>query len=102
MLRLLRDIGYLAILCVMVVGVGGVIYHAIGRDGWIERFFSGVMSQGVTTALVILAGVVYAGWLIRRWLIASQRHALFNDILMYGMVALGLAFIARWMLSGGL
>jgi hypothetical protein len=99
MVRLLRDIGYFAILCLMVVGVGGVIYHAIGRDGWIERFMSGVLSQGVTTALVILGGLVYAGWLIRRWLIATQRNALFNDLLMYGMVALGLVFIARWMMG---
>ena len=97
MQRLLRDIGYFIILCLMVIGVGGVIYHAIGKDGWIEQFLSGVLSQGITTALVILAGVVYAGWLIRRWLIASQRHALFNDFLMYGMVALGLVFIGRWM-----
>ncbi|RPI45171.1 MAG: hypothetical protein EHM59_10855 [Betaproteobacteria bacterium] len=94
---LLRDIGYFVILCLMVVGVGGVIYHAIGRDGWIEQFIGGVLGQGITTALVILAGVVYAGWLIRRWLIATQRNALFNDILMYGMVALGLVFVVRWM-----
>ncbi len=99
MVRLLRDIGYFVILCLMVVGVGGVIYHAIGRDGWIERFISGMLSQGITTALVIVAGVAYAGWLIRRWLIATQRNALFNDLLMYGMVALGLFFMGRWMMG---
>jgi hypothetical protein len=97
MVRLLRDIGYFVILCLMVVGVGGIIYHAIGRDGWIEHFISGMLSQGITTALVILAGVAYAGWLVRRWLIATQRNALFNDMLMYGMVALGLFFVGRWM-----
>ena len=100
MKRLLRDIGYFIILCLMIVGVGGVIYHAIGREGWIERFMSGVLSQGISTAVVVLIGVVYAGWLIRRWLIATQRHALLNDFLMYGMVALGLVFITRWLMSG--
>jgi hypothetical protein len=99
MVRLLRDIGYFVILCLMVIGVGGVIVNAIGRDGWIERFISGVLGQGITTALVILVGVVYAGWLIRRWLIATQRNALFNDLLMYIMVALGLFFLGRWMIA---
>ena len=94
MIRLLRDIGYFIILCLMIIGVGGVLYHAIGRDGWIEGFVSGVLSQGISTALVVLIGVVFIGWLIRRWLIATQRNALFNDFLMYGMVALGLFFVA--------
>jgi hypothetical protein len=98
--RLLRDIGYFVILCLMVVGVGGVIYHAIGRDGWIEKLLGDVLSRGISTALVVLAGLVYAGWLIRRWLIATQRHALFNDFIMYGMVALGLVFIGRWLMGG--
>jgi len=99
MTRLLRDIGYFIILCLMIIGVGGVLYHAIGREGWIESFMSGVLSQGISTAVVVLIGVVYAGWLIRRWLIATQRNALFNDMLMYGMVALGLVFVGRWMMG---
>ncbi len=102
MTRLLRDIGYFVVLCLMILGVGGVMYHAIGEDGWIERFFGGVLDQGVGTILAVLVGLVLAGWLIRRWLIASQRHALFNDFLMYGMVALGVLFVGRLLMNGSL
>ena len=100
MLRLLRDIGYFIILCLMVVGVGGILYHTIGAGGWIERLLGDMFGLGPTTAIAILVGVVFAGWLIRRWLIASQRNALFNDFLMYGMVALGLLFLGRWLIGG--
>lgn len=38
MTKLIRDIGYFAIFGLMIVGLIGVMYHAIGEDGWIERF----------------------------------------------------------------
>lgn len=100
MTRLLRDIGYFCVLALMIIGVGGIIYHAVGKDGWIERITDGVFGQSIGTALVVLTGLVVAGWLTRRWLIASQRNALFNDFLMYGMVALGVIFLGRWLLQG--
>lgn len=100
MTRLLRDIGYFCVLVLMIIGVGGIIYHAVRKDGWVEGVMGGVFGQSVGTALVVLAGLAVAAWLARRWLIASQRHALFNDFLMYGMVALGVIFLGRWLLQG--
>ena len=102
MSRLLRDIGYFLILLVMIVGLTGIIYHTIGVDGWLERFFGGLLQQDLATVVALLAGVALAGWLARRWLIATQTNALFNDFLMYAMVALGLVFLARLVLYGSL
>lgn len=98
--RLLRDIGYFAILILMVIGIGGVIYHAVGEDGWIGRLLGGVLNEGIASAIGIVLGAAVAGWFIRRWLIATQRHKLFNDFLMYAMVALGLFFLGRLLLQG--
>jgi hypothetical protein len=100
MTRLIRDIGYFAILCLMITGVGGVMYHAVGKDGWIERVVGGVLQQGIGSAIGILIGVVIAGWIVRRWLIATQTNALLNDFLMYGLVALGVLFVGRLVLHG--
>ncbi len=102
MKRLLRDIGYFVILGLMIIGVGGLVYHAVGADGWIGRFLGGVLDQGFGTILAVLIGLAVGGWLTRRWFIASQRHALFNDFLMYGMVALGVLFLGRWLMHGTL
>jgi hypothetical protein len=102
MKRLLRDIGYFLVVVVMIVGITGVMYHAIRADGWIERFFGGLLHHGISTIVVILLGIMLIGWLARRWLVATQANALFNDFLMYAMVALGIAFVARLVLYGTL
>jgi hypothetical protein len=100
--RLLRDIGYFLIVLLMVIGITGVIYHAIGDSGWIERFFGGLLDQGVSAIVLIILGVLLVYWFARRWLIASQANALFNDLLMYAMVALGIFFLGRLVLHGSL
>jgi len=100
--RLLRDIGYFFILALMIIGITGVIYHAIGNDGWIERFFGSVLDHGFMAIVLIVLGVLLIGWLARRWMIASQANALFNDFLMYAMVALGVLFLGRLLMYGSL
>jgi len=100
--RLLRDIGYFLVLLLMILGVTGAIYHAIGKDGWIEQFLGGLLHQHLAAALVVLAGVAAAGWLVRRWLFATRTNVVFNDLLMYAMVALGLVFLLRLYLYGNL
>lgn len=102
MKRLLRDIGYFFVLVLMVIGVTGVIYHAIGENGWIERFFGGLLNQALSTIAAILLGLLLMGWLARRWLMASQANALLNDFLMYAMVALGVLFLGRVVMYGTL
>ena len=100
MKRLMRDIGYFAIFCLMILGITGVLSHALGRDGWIDRFLGVIVDQGIG----ILVGVVITGaviwWLGRRILLATQTNKAFNDILMYGLVVLGLFFVARLLLHG--
>ena len=100
--RLLRDIGYFFILALMIIGITGVIVHSVGPEGWIERFFGGILDHGIMAVVLGLLGVLLIGWLARRWLIANQANALFNDFLMYAMVALGMFFLGRLILYGGL
>ena len=100
--RLLRDIGYFFVLALMVVGVTGIIYHAIGEGGWIERFFGELFDRDISAIAVILLGLALAGWLARRWLAANQANALFNDFVLYAMVALGVLFLGRLVMYGAL
>src|SRR5262245_65518616 len=100
MKRLLRDIGYFAVFCLMILGIMGVLYHALGKDGWIEKFLGSIIDQGIG----ILLGVVIAGaviwWLGRRMLLATQTNKAINDLMMYGFIALGLFFVARLLMHG--
>ena len=102
MKRLLRDIGFFAIFCLMILGIVGVLAHAIGRGGWIERFLGTVIDEGIG----IIIGVLIAGaamwWVGRRILLATQTNKAFNDALMYGLIALGVFFFARLLIYGTL
>jgi hypothetical protein len=98
--RLIRDIGYFAIFCLMVLGIIGVLYHALGKDGWIDKVMGGLFRHEVGTVIGILLGVGASWWLGRRLMHVTQTNALFNDFLMYGLVALGLLFAGRLLLNG--
>ena len=100
MKRLLRDIGYFSVFCLMILGIVGVLVHALGKDGWIERALGAMVDQGVG----IIIGVVITGavvwWIGRRILLATQANKGFNDVLMYGLVALGVFFFVRLLMHG--
>jgi len=99
-MKLLRDMGYFGILCLMVLGVGGLIYHAVGKEGWIDRLLGGLFHHGIGTAVGLVIGTSAILWVGRRWMLATQSNQLFNDFLMYGMVALGLFFVGRYAMLG--
>src|SRR5262245_16635451 len=95
MQRLLRDLSYFAIFCLMILGIIGVLYHALGKDGWIDKVLGGVIDQGIGIILGVIIGGAIIWWIGRRILLATQANKRFNDVLMYGLVALGVFFFAR-------
>lgn len=101
-MRLVRDIGYFLVLCLMILGVGGIMYHAIGKGGWIDRALGGLMHHGFGTGVGVLLAVGVAFWLVRRWASDLRAHRLFSDFLLYGVVGVGLFFAGRLLISGSL
>ena len=55
--RLLRGRHGLILLGVLVLGIGGVMYHAMGKDGWINRVLGGIFHHGLGSALAIITGI---------------------------------------------
>jgi len=101
-MKLLRDIAYFAIFCLMVLGIGGVMYHAVGKGGWIERGFGGAFDQGLGAAVALLVGGGLIVWFGRRWMVGKRSQTILNDFLLYGVVVLGLVFAGRLILYGSL
>ena len=92
--------GSFVILVLVVLGIGGTMYHAIGSDGLVVNLFSRLLSQNFVIALVGLVALGLAFWLGRRWLRDTQANQLFNDGLMYTVAALGLVYAVRlWFLG---
>ena len=100
MKRLLRDIGYFGVFALMVLGIIGVMYQAVGKDGWIDKFLGEIINRGVGVAIGVVVGIGVVVWLGQRVLHATRTNALFNDFLMYGFMALGILFLGRLLLHG--
>jgi hypothetical protein len=87
--------GSFVILVLVILGIGGTMYHAIGSDGLVVTLFSRLLSQNFVIALVGFVALGLAFWLGRRWLRDTQANRLFNDGLMYAVAALGFVYAVR-------
>lgn len=92
----------LLLLCLLILGLGGLVYKAIGPDGWLEstlgRIWEAHPTYAITGTLALLIG---GAWLHRR----LEQLPLFGrggDWLVYGCLAFGLFFAVRLIATGGL
>jgi len=101
-MRLIRDLGYFLIFCLMLLGIGGTMYHAMGKEGWVDRVLGSIFHHGLGTALVGIFGAAIVIWYFRRMTVARRSANALNDLWMYGVIALGLLFAGRLMIYGHL
>jgi hypothetical protein len=92
----------LLLLCLLILGLGGLVYKAVGPDGWLESTLDLIWSSHPTSAILGgLALLIGATWLPRR----LEKLPLFGrggDWLVYGCLAVGLFFALRLIATGGL
>ena len=90
----------LAVLLLVLAGIGGTIYKVISPDGWLAQAFGRSLSAGVA-ALGSLALVGGLAWFSRSWGEVSRR-TLVSDFLVYGFAAAGFLYLAQIWMRGGL
>ena len=92
----------LAVVVLALLGMGGVVYHALAPSGWLHPWLARLWTNHPgMTALVVLAVATMA--------VASrskvQGRPAFHgrsDAPLYLFVALGSFFVARWILNGAM
>ena len=90
----------LAVLLLVLAGIGGTIYKVISPDGWLAQAFGRSLSAGAA-ALGSLALVGGLAWFSRSWGEVSRR-TLVSDFLVYGFAAAGFLYLAQIWMRGGL
>ena len=90
----------LAVLVLVLAGIGGTIYKVISPEGWHAQAFGRSLSAGVA-ALGSLALVAGLAWFSRSWGDVSRR-TLISDFLVYGFAAAGFLYLAQIWMRGGL
>src|SRR5882672_2114754 len=83
----------LAVVALVLVGVGGTIYKVISPEGWLSQAFGRSLSAGAAAlgSLVIIAGL---SWFSRGWAspLTRNRHA---DLMVYTFAAAGMFYLAK-------
>jgi hypothetical protein len=92
----------LLLLCLLILGLGGLVYKAVGPDGWLESTLGRIWDSHPVVAMVgALALLIGGAWLPRK----LERLPLFGhrgDWLVYGCLAFGLFFALRLIATGAL
>ena len=88
----------LAVVALVVLGIGGTIYKVISPDGWIAIAFGRSFSAGVAAlgSLVMIGGLA---WFSRGWQSPRARNR-FSDLLVYTFAAAGMLYLAQLWTKG--
>ena len=93
----------LLLLSLMLLGIGGLVFNAIGTEGWLLGILQGAWRRDPIYALFVVGAVVLGGgWLKRQF---EQRLATVDhigDILIYAWIVLGAYFGSRLIITGSL
>ena len=82
-----------AVLVLVLAGIGGTIYKVISPEGWLAQALGRSLSAGVA-ALGSLALVGGLAWFSRSWGDLNRR-TLASDFLVYGFAAAGFLYLAQ-------
>jgi hypothetical protein len=86
----------LAILGLVLAGIGGTIYKVISPDGWVAQAFGRSLSAGAAAlgSLILIASLA---WFSRGWSSPRYRNR-FSDLMVFTFAAAGLRYLAQiWM-----
>jgi hypothetical protein len=87
-----------ALLGLVLIGIGGTIYKVISPEGWVAHAFGRSVSAGVAAlgSLLMIAGLA---WFSRGWTSPRSRNR-FPELLVYTFAAAGLLYIGQMWLKG--
>lgn len=96
----LETFGGLAVLTLMLLGVGGTIYKALAPNGWLTALLRNGLpdSFAASSALVVMCAFA---WLTREWRTPRTRSWVI-DVPVYAFAFAGLLYAAQLFMKGNL
>lgn len=94
----LQIFGGLAVLSLMLLGVGGTIYKTLAPDGWLTRLLSDGLPDSFAATSALLVMCVFA-WLTREWRTPRTRSWVI-DLVVYAFAGAGLLYATQLLVDG--
>ena len=82
-----------AVAALVMLGVGGTVYHLVSPGGWIAQLFGRSLAGGMA-GLLALFFVGLAVWLTRAWTSVTQRNR-YSEVFVYVFAATGLVYAVQ-------
>ena len=89
----------LALLLLVVAGIGGTIYKVIAPDGWVAQVFGRSLSAGAA-ALGSLTLILALAWFSRGWNSSRRGRNRFADLVVGVFAAAGSVYLAQFWIKG--
>ncbi|HEX9687128.1 MAG TPA: hypothetical protein VGA25_14890 [Burkholderiales bacterium] len=92
-----------AVIVLVLFGIGGFSYHLFRDNGWIEIALGNLWGVSVhypLIALPVIVGAIYLGKLWNQSRIAHGRSTKLPDLVIYTLMASGAVFIGRYLWLG--
>jgi phage terminase large subunit GpA-like protein len=90
----------LAVLSLMLLGVGGTIYKTLAPNGWLTAWLSSGLPDALAATSALLVMCLFA-WLTREWRTPRTRSRA-TDVMVYAFAGAGLLYASRLIMEGTL
>ncbi|HTP61932.1 MAG TPA: hypothetical protein VMJ14_07605 [Burkholderiales bacterium] len=92
-----RALAGFAIAALVMLGVGGTIYHLVVPGGWLAQLFGRSLAGGMAAALAFLVIGVCA-WLLRAWISITQRNY-YSELFVYLFAGTGAIYAVQILMT---
>ena len=91
------------LLCMLLLGIGGTVFKAIGADGWLPGLLQAAWDSGPAHLVLATSALVVGGMWLKRFLYRRPNiNTRSGDALVYACFALGVFFALRLAITGSL
>jgi len=89
-----------AVAALVMLGVGGTVYHLVAPGGWLALIFGRSLAGGLAAVLAFLI-IGLCAWLARSWISVGARNR-HSDLFVYGFVVAGVFYAIEIFTKGAL
>lgn len=103
MKALLTLLGSMLVGGLVLLGIGGVVYHLFREGGWMSQGLGALWEAHYEAPIITLILVIAAFFVIKTLhsaQIGGKRESKLPDFILFTFIAVGIFFFGRWLTTG--
>ena len=103
MKNLITTLGTVFVGVLILLGIGGIVYHLIRDGGWFAQGLGALWRaqyQAPVMTIILIVAAIFVGRALYTAQVGGTRESKIPDLLLYTFIATGLFFLGRLILTG--